>query len=97
MTIHTGEVRRKVGDDNLVRFAASGIADRMNADERDYEWLRSDLLDRAVTLAADVQELTEQRPRDVERLTSTAARADAYPLRKQLERTRGLEAAIRSL
>ena len=98
MTVHLSKRdRAKVGEHNLANIASEEIALRLTADDRIYEVRRLDLLNRAVALASDIEDLLSDRPANIERLTIAAALAGNYPLRKQLERIRGLEAAVRGL
>jgi hypothetical protein len=89
--------RARVGEGNLANIAAGEIARLKYERSRPYVTRRADILQRAVMLAADIEDLMGERPANVEKLTVQAARADEYPLRKALGRTRGLEAALRAL
>jgi len=97
VTVHTREIRRRVGEDNLVRIAAEDIADRLNADDQPYLFRRDYLLTQAVTLAADIEELLDERPADVERLTVQSARSSEYALRRKLEAVRMLVVNLKAL
>jgi len=89
--------RAKIGEANLANVAAEEIARRQREDDQPYEVRRGDILDRAVRLAADLEELLDLRPSYVERLQVQQAQADGYTLRKKLEAIRGIEWKIKAL